>query len=185
MSGEADCVATPSQTAGPFFHIGLPPQRMAAAFTAAERIRVLVTVTDGDGRPVDDALIEVWHTAETSEGAGRDAGARAQAPFARMPTGPDGTCELETVRPGPTPDGRSPGHAPHINVCVFARGLLRQLHTRIYFAGDPALESDAVLALVPEHRRATLLARPDPEAPGRWRFDVRLQEPRETVFFDV
>jgi protocatechuate 3,4-dioxygenase alpha subunit len=70
-------------------------------------------------------------------------------------------------------------------VCIFARGLLRQLHTRIYFEGDPALEHDAVLARVPEPRRRTLLARPDPERPGLWLFDVRLQGDDETVFFDV
>ena len=177
MNDETAGVATPSQTAGPFFHLGLRPQPSGRA---GERIRVLVRVTDGDGRPVDDALIEWWHAAETEENSGPATDSQVAA-FARLPTRDDGTCELETVRPGRTPDGQ----ARHINVCLFARGLLRQLHTRIYFAGDPALESDAVLSLVPEHRRTTLLARPDPAVPGRWLFDVRLQEPHETVFFDI
>jgi protocatechuate 3,4-dioxygenase alpha subunit len=70
-------------------------------------------------------------------------------------------------------------------MCIFGRGLLRQLHTRAYFDGDPALDQDAVLALVPEPRRRTLLARPDPQRADRWLFDVRLQGHDETVFFDV
>ena len=70
-------------------------------------------------------------------------------------------------------------------LCLFARGLLRQLHTRLYFAGDPEVESDAVLSLVPEPRRTTLLARPDPAMPERWVFEIRLQEPQETVFFNI
>lgn len=178
MSDNTDGVATPSQTAGPFFHRGLSPQ---PGGSAGDRIRVLVTVTDGDGRPVDDALIEWWHAVETTKQSGSGPRSQALAAFARLPTRADGTCELETAAPARTPDGQ----APHLNVCLFARGLLRQLHTRIYFAGDPALESDAVLSLVPQPRRATLLARPDPAAAGRWLFDVRLQEPHETVFFDL
>ena len=75
--------------------------------------------------------------------------------------------------------------APHINVLVFARGLLRHLHTRVYFEGDPANAGDPVLALVPEQRRATLLAQPCEGDPGAWCFDIVLQGDRETVFFDV
>jgi protocatechuate 3,4-dioxygenase alpha subunit len=68
---------------------------------------------------------------------------------------------------------------------VFARGMLKQLHTRIYFAGDPANQQDPILALVPAERRPTLLAQPNSSRPGSWRFDVRLQGEDETVFFDV
>ena len=75
--------------------------------------------------------------------------------------------------------------AAHVNVCVFARGLLRHLQTRIYFAGDPAIASDAVVALVPEDRRQTLVAAPDGARADRWIFDLRLQGADETVFFDV
>lgn len=157
MNHETPAAASASQTVGPFFHLGLKPQRSAAHDSAADRVRLAIKVTDGDGRPVDDALVELWTAAE----------------FARMPTGGEGSCELDIVQ------------APHINVCLFARGLLRQLHTRIYFAGDRALASDAVLALVPEHRRNTLLAGRDPQMPGRWLFHIRLQGSEETVFFDV
>ena len=162
MSDDPAWVATPSQTVGPFLHLGLKPHLSQA--TGGDRIRLLIVVTDGDGQPVDDALIEVWPAAG-DPGPG--------AAFARQPTGRDGGCEFELVRPA------------HLNVCLFARGLLRQLHTRIYFAADEAVEPDAVLALVPEPRRSTLLAYPDPDLSERWRFNLRLQGPEETVFFDI
>ena len=73
--------------------------------------------------------------------------------------------------------------AAHIAVCVFARGLLRHLYTRIYFEGDPLLAADPLLSMVPEERRATLLAARSPD--GTWEFIVRLQGDRETVFFDL
>lgn len=186
MRDEHPRVATPSQTVGPFFHGALtaqPSGGMAATFGAGERIRLRVTVTDADGRPVDDAVVELWHTGTVADAAARP-GDSSVAGFGRMPTGADGACEFETVRPARTGSGVGRLQAPHINVCLFARGLLRQLHTRIYFAGDPALDQDAVIALVPEDRRGTLLARRVPEDPARWMFDVRLQGPHETVFFD-
>jgi protocatechuate 3,4-dioxygenase alpha subunit len=89
------------------------------------------------------------------------------------------------VRPAAVPGGAGARQAAHVNVCLFARGLLRQLHTRIYFAGDPALDDDAVLSLVPADRRATLVARRDPSQEDRWVFDLRLQGNDETVFFDL
>jgi protocatechuate 3,4-dioxygenase alpha subunit len=147
-------VASSSQTVGPFFHLGLKAQPPRVAVPA---IRLTVTVTDGDGKAVDDGLVELWNTNS----------------FARLATGSSGSCECEIAR------------ASYINVCFFARGLLRQLHTRIYFAGDPSLASDPVFALVPESRRQTLLACPDPQAQGRWMFHLRLQGPQETVFFDI
>ena len=161
MIDKEPLVATPSQTVGPFFHFGLTAQpngRLVDRLPAGEPISLVIEVTDGDGKPVADAVLEL-----TQSGA-----------FGRMPTGEDGTCEFQTVRP-----------ASHINVCLFARGLLRQLHTRIYFAGEAAVAGDAVLALVPESRRSTLMAIVDAERPATWRFHVRLQGAQETVFFDV
>ncbi|HXH06425.1 MAG TPA: protocatechuate 3,4-dioxygenase subunit alpha [Vicinamibacterales bacterium] len=175
-------VATASQTVGPFFHLGLEPPagtETVGPVSDAERMRIAVSVVDGDGRPVDDALVEIWHMAASGGGAAR------VAHYGRWPTDGEGRCEFETPRPAGTPDGRGGVQAPHINVCLFARGLLRPVYTRIYFAGDPALAGDPVLALVPAGRRDTLMASPDPERPGRWRFDIRLQGPRETVFFDL
>lgn len=170
MSENDPLVATPSQTVGPFFHFSLTPRpngRLVDRLTGAEPVTLVITVTDGDGQPVGDGVVELVQAGV----------------FGRMPTGEDGTCEFETVRPRNV-DGGSDGRAAHIHVCLFARGLLRQVHTRIYFAGDPAIENDPVLALVPEHRRATLMARPDPKRAGRWTFDLRLQGAGETVFFD-
>jgi protocatechuate 3,4-dioxygenase alpha subunit len=174
MSETDPLVATPSQTVGPFFHVGLTREtdaRMAGPL-AGEEIRVLIQVTDGDGRAVADAVIELWQAGAASP----------MSAFGRLPTGEDGRCEFVTVRP--ERDAHAPA-APHINVCLFARGLLRHLHTRLYFDGDPALDGDAVLALVPKERRATLLAVADRAQPGLWRFHVRLQGPGETVFFDA
>lgn len=175
MSDAQRLVATPSQTVGPFFHFALTPLANGQVVGPVEgaRIELLITVTDSDGRTVPDAIVELW---------------QADGPvsaFGRMPTAEDGTCVFTTVRQGSHADAMGPQQAPHINVCLFARGLLRHLHTRIYFAGDPALGADPVLALVPDDRRATLLATPDAADSGRWRFHVRLQGPEETVFFDV
>lgn len=162
-------VATPSQTVGPFFHFGLTPKpngRLVDRLGGGEAITLVIRVTDGDGAPLPDALVEVMQ-----EGA-----------FGRMPTDDDGTCVFESVRPRVS--SNEPGNtSPHVLVCLFARGLLRQLHTRIYFAGDPALDRDPVLALVPHDRRQTLLARPDRADGRRWTFDLRLQGAGETVFF--
>ena len=163
MSDDTDLVATPSQTVGPFFHFGVttPLGRSGAASAGGDRVHVTVSVLDGDGAPLDDALVVFWH--RTSGGGLAECG-RAQ-------TDKTGTCAIETVQP-----------AGHINVCLFARGLLRHLYTRIYFPDSPANDGDPVLALVPAGRRPTLFARPDGH--GHWQFDIHLQGPVETVFFD-
>ena len=75
--------------------------------------------------------------------------------------------------------------APHINVCLFARGILRHLYTRMYFAGDPELDADPILGLVPADRRSTLLASPAEGTSGSWEWTIRLQGDGETVFFDL
>jgi protocatechuate 3,4-dioxygenase alpha subunit len=182
--------ATPSQTVGPFFHFGLAVNaelgRLAGPGTKGTRIRLRIRVTDGDGVPVPDALIELWQAdadgkyapAERPSGDAPD----AFSGFGRLPTDADGTCLFETIHPGVVPDEQGRRQAPHINVCFFARGLLRQVYTRIYFDGDAGLDEDAILALVPVERRQTLVAR---RGDGEWIFDVRLQGDCETVFFDL
>lgn len=183
--GNDPLVATPSQTVGPFFHFALTPDASGGrvCHVTGDPIQLTLRVTDGRGEPVTDAVVEIWQAGQPA--AKPAPGADGVTGFGRLATGADGTCTFETVRPGTVPDGAGGRQAPHINVCLFARGLLRQIHTRIYFAGDPALGADAVLALVPEDRRQTLLARPEGETAGRWRFDIRLQGGEETVFFDV
>lgn len=162
-------VATSSQTVGPFFHFGLTPDGVINAAPLPDgvaRIELRVRVTDGDGQPVPDAAVEIWYAV---------AGKRDEPSlFARLPTAHDGTCTFQLAQPD-----------AHVNVCFFARGLLRQLHTRIYFDGDRRLAQDPALALVAEERRNTLLARQDAARQDRWLFDLRLQGASETVFFDV
>jgi protocatechuate 3,4-dioxygenase alpha subunit len=200
MTGQSDSrrIATASQTVGPFFHFGLARDealgQVASAETAGERIRLRIRVIDGDGVPLPDALIELYQA---------DADGRyAQPPFSgfgRLATDQNGVCSFETIKPGPVSDGRGGLQASHINLCLFARGLLRHVYTRIYFDGDSRLTSDPILALVPVSRRPTLIARLetndaasfDAHAPSgearelTWDFLIRLQGEHETVFFDV
>jgi protocatechuate 3,4-dioxygenase alpha subunit len=183
-------VASPSQTVGPFFHVGPGGTdrlgQMAAPNAAGEHIRLRIRVLDGDGSPVADALIELLQTnaagrySDPSETPGTD----TFAGFGRLGTDETGSCSFDTIKPGPLAanDGRQ--QAPHINVCFHARGLLRHLYTRVYFEGDAGLADDPLLALVPAARRETLLARRTRDD-RVWEFVIRLQGDHETVFFDV
>ncbi len=185
-------VPTPSQTAGPYLHLGLTNKHSVAQVAApdlrGERLRLRCRVLDMDGAPVNDAMIEIWQADQEGRYNHPD---DAPAPdchfygFGRAATDENGKCEFETVRPGRVPGPNNSSQAPHLNVAVFARGILLQLHTRIYFAGDVANDNDPVLALVPADRRETLMARPDPAQPGSWLFDIHLRGAQETVFFDV
>lgn len=182
----ASAIATSSQTLGPFFHFGLTTNlklgKLAPDDAPGERVRVRMRVLDGDGMPLPDAMIEVYQA---------DARGRYGQPgfpgFGRLPTDDNGTCVFETIRPGAVrgPDGRV--EAPHLDLCLFARGLLRHLYTRMYFQGDTSLDEDPFLGLIPAGRRATLLAVCGDEAatPRTWDFVIRLQGDEETVFFDI
>jgi protocatechuate 3,4-dioxygenase, alpha subunit len=183
----------PSQTVGPFFHFSLTANadlgRLVTEKTKGERIRLRFRLLDGDGRPVPDGMIEIWqadasgkysHPADPQK---RDSDPSFRG-FGRLATDAEGACAFETIRPGRVADGQGSTQAPHINVSVFARGLLARLCTRVYFEGDAAQGADPVLALVPEKRRQTLVAKRG-AAPGEWVFDIHLQGAEETVFFDV
>jgi protocatechuate 3,4-dioxygenase, alpha subunit len=186
-----DLTPTPSQTAGPYLHLGLTDRRsvsrVAGEGVKGERAWLTFRVFDEYGVPVPDAVIEVWQA--DSEGNYKhhgDAPVEANfCGFGRLATTDDGSCTFETIKPGrvPGPDGTF--QAPHINVSVLGRGLLKRLSTRVYFTGDSANAKDPVLALVPENRRATLFARIDPARAGGWIFDIHLRGEGETVFFDV
>ena len=182
--------ATPSQTVGPFFDIGLPWEaggHVVAPGTAGA-ITIAGALYDGAGEPVSDGLIETWQ----ADRAGRfadlhDHGGPSTLDgfrgLARCATGDDGSYRIVTVKPGHVPGQSGSLQAPHVDVSVFARGMLRRCVTRMYFADEEqANGSDPVLARVPAARRATLLAR---RADDGYRFDIRLQGPEETVFFDV
>jgi protocatechuate 3,4-dioxygenase alpha subunit len=163
---------TPSQTVGPFFDFCLTPDtRHGRVFPeSVSRLRLTVRVIDGAGSPVPDAIVEIWQACDVP---GREAG------FGRLGTREDGSCEFDTVRPCDPPEG-----AAHINVCLFARGLLRHLHTRLYFADDPRIAQDPVLALVPAPRRWTLIAQRIAAEDPAYVFQIALQGAQETVFFD-
>jgi protocatechuate 3,4-dioxygenase alpha subunit len=179
---EDELVATASQTVGPFFHVYFTAEtlfgKMCAPDAAGQHIRLTCRILDANGLPIPDALIELWQANAVGEYS-------TMSGFGRVATNADGMCAFETVRPGrvPGPNGRL--QAPHINVIVLARGLLRHFHTRIYFAGDAANAEDAALALVPEQRRSTLLAQPNREQSGSWEFEIHLSGEHETVFFDI
>jgi protocatechuate 3,4-dioxygenase alpha subunit len=164
-----ELIPTPSQTIGPFFHLCLLPQTDLGSLKG-ERIRLVCRIFDGDGTPVNDAMIEIWQADAAGE-YGR---------FGRFCTNDDGVSVFDAVKPG-----RVEGQAPHVNVMIFARGLLKQLYTRIYFDGESSNASDPVLALVPQDRGGTLMAHPNPDDPSVWNFDIRLCADCETVFFDV
>jgi protocatechuate 3,4-dioxygenase alpha subunit len=175
---------TPSQTVGPFFNIGLPGDQADLVDPGSDAaIRLWGLVTDGEGEPVPDAMVEIWQAGpDGRHDHPEDAPGSGFRGFGRAETGDDGRYEFVTVKPGRVPAPAGGLQAPHVSVSVFARGLLKRLATRAYFA-DEDTEGDPVLAGVEEDRRHTLAATADGE--GGYRFDIRLQGDEETVFFDV
>ncbi|WP_150239701.1 protocatechuate 3,4-dioxygenase subunit alpha [Nocardiopsis quinghaiensis] len=181
---------TPAQTVGPYLHIGLPwpdgPYAVAEGTPGAVWIRG--TVYDGAGEVVPDAVIETWQAdpdgrfdhPDDPRGARSYPGFRA---FGRCPTDADGGYGILTLKPGAVP-GPHGDQAPHIDVSVFARGMLNRVVTRLYFPEEEAANAaDPVLAGIEDPQaRATLVARREGEG---YRFDVRLQGEGETVFFDI
>jgi protocatechuate 3,4-dioxygenase, alpha subunit len=179
---------TPSQTVGPYFAIGLTWED--GPFVVPEgtegAIWIRGRVTDGEGEPVPDAVIETWqadpdgrfdHPDDPRGPSGSDFRA-----FGRTGTDAGGEFAILTLKPGPVPGPNGTMQAPHIDVSVFARGLLNRCVTRIYFADEAeANANDPVLAGVPEDRRATLVAERTGDG---YRLDVRLQGEDETVFFE-
>jgi protocatechuate 3,4-dioxygenase alpha subunit len=183
---------TSSQTVGPYLHIGLTwlnTDDLVAPGVAGDPITIEGRVTDGDGVAVFDAVVEVWQ----ANAAGRyahpeDKGnvplEKSWRGFGRIPTDGEGRFRFRTVKPGRVPAPGGGLQAPHINVSIFMRGMLKQVVTRIYFADDPANAEDPVLQSVPPARRPTLLAATQPGNPAALVWNVRLQGEGETVFFD-
>ena len=189
----AKLTTTPGQTVGPFFALGLDRPEwadMTRHNPDGERIVIEGQVRDGDGAPVPDALIELWQ----ANAAGRydhvvdeQADKKIDANFhgyGRVATDSGGRFRVMTIKPGPVPGRGNALQAPHINVAFFARGLLRQLHTRIYFADEPANAGDPLLAGIEDDGiRQTLIARRGDG--GIYRFDFVLQGKDETAFLDI
>lgn len=174
---------TPSQTVGPFYGFGLPydggPDLVPAWHPQAISLRG--TVYDGEGTPIPDALVEIWQAGPDGAPVTGAAGALRRASgefsgFGRCPVDPAGRFAFSTLRPGSVD-----GAAPYIAVLVFARGLLKPVATRAYFPEEEAANgADPALSAVDADRRGTLIATPDGDR--AYRFDVRLQGERETVF---
>ena len=179
------------QTVGPFFAVALRTRalmQMVRDETRGERITIEGVLLDGAGSPMPDGLIEIWQADADGRYAHPDdpRGAEADPSFSGYGwrhTNEDGGFRFDTIKPGAveTLDGRM--QAPHIMVSVMGRGILTRFITRLYFEGDAANDRDPILALVPAPRRDTLIARRTGE--GCYRFDIRIQGPGETVFFDV
>jgi protocatechuate 3,4-dioxygenase, alpha subunit len=196
---------TPSQTVGPFFAMRLPwpdgpfvvPEGTPGAVTIVGRMY------DGAGNVIPDGLVETWQADPAGRFAHPDdprgpsaAGYQSFRGFGRCPTAPDGSYRIVTLKPGPLPalDDQQITEAPHLDVSVFARGLLDRLVTRLYFPEETAAnDADPVLRSINDpRRRETLIARAEPADPAAptgpgtvLRFDIRLQGDGETVFFDV
>jgi|TARA_B110000908_G_scaffold54492_1_gene66379 protocatechuate 3,4-dioxygenase alpha subunit len=195
---------TPSQTAGPYVHIGLAPG--AAGFETyeqefgwditgpnakGERIRVEGLVIDGTGSPIKDVMLEVWQANADGnyahpEGGPVEEGFRG---WGRVLTDFEtGEWAFETVKPGATKGREGALMAPHINLWIVARGINVGLNTRMYFDDEAdANAKDGVMSLVEwENRRGTLVAtRSLRDDQIIYRFDIRVQGDGETVFFDI
>ena len=182
---------TPSQTAGPFVSLGTA--WLADAGTVGETdpsaIVVAGSVLDGDERPVTDAMLEFWQAG--ASGASSVGSSQSWSGLARALSGPDGRYRLVTVKPPALPGPQLQLQAPHIDVSIFARGLLQRLVTRIYFSDEEANQADPVLAGLasPDLRSRLVAQRSNADDPGSangaptYLFDVHLQGDRETVFF--
>jgi protocatechuate 3,4-dioxygenase alpha subunit len=184
---------TPSQTVGPYFHIGTDDGFIRGELVAPDRedaVRIFGTVRDGEGAPINDSMIEIWqanavgryaHPEDVREDLPLEEGFDG---FGRTHTDADGRYQFVTVKPGRVPGLNGGMQAPHVEVSVFARGLLKRLVTRIYFPDEAdANEADPLLSSIEDAAaRAALVAVADD---GGLRFDINLQGDRETTFFAV
>jgi len=196
---------TPSQTAGPYVHIGLVPSAaglqtrtqenlhvVAGPQTEGEAIKLELNLWDGGGAPIVDAVVEVWQ----ADGKGRyrhplDPRSSEIASdfrgFGRAASDlKSGYYVFETVKPGRVENIDGKLMAPHISLTLFARGMNLQLNTRVYFADESSNDEDPILAMVPPPRRRTMIAeRKDGGGTPTYALDIHCQGPKETVFFDV
>jgi protocatechuate 3,4-dioxygenase alpha subunit len=184
-------LTTPSQTVGPYLKIGFLPlviDAIAPDGTPGERITVRGRMSDGEAKPINDSVLEVWQADAQGKYAHPEDGQKAIASnafrgFGRILTDAGGAFHFTTIKPGSVagPDGTR--QAPHLAVTLFMRGMQRHLFTRMYFPDEPLNATDPVLRHVPADRRGTLVA---VVAPGKSivEWNIVSQGPVETVFFD-
>jgi protocatechuate 3,4-dioxygenase alpha subunit len=186
-------IPTPSQTVGPFLHLGLTwlnTTDLARNASAGERIVIAGSVLDADGQPIPDAMLEVWQAnADGKYAHPDDTQAKKIDPgfsgYGRIPTAKDGRFRFVTIKPGATPGPGNMLQAPHIVVALFMRGMLKHLTTRIYFSDEAAANNaDPILGRIEEPaRRHTLLAKRAANS-AEYCWDIIMQGKDETIFFD-
>jgi protocatechuate 3,4-dioxygenase alpha subunit len=191
--------ATTSQTVGPYFKIGLSwlyRDSLLGEGVSGERVTIQGRVFDGDGVPVPDAILEVWQAnASGKYNHPEDTQDKPLEPgftgFARVPVNAEGAFRFPTIKPGPVPGPDGKEQAPHLQVSIFMRGVLRRMVTRIYFPDEPRNGADLILNLVEAARRSTLIAKKITQKSTKetgsttLEWNVILQGPEETVFFDL
>jgi len=193
---------TPSQTVGPFFHYGLMYDENGARVslmdemlvtdeTKGQRILIKGQVTDGNGDPIPDAMLEIWQADANGIYNDPQDPNQAQADtnfrgFGRAATNQDGIFTFKTIKPGVVAYDESTNQAPHVNVRIFARGMLIHIYTRLYFSDEQdANADDPVLNLVPVERRDTLIAlKENNDDLPTYCFNISMQGNNETVFFE-
>jgi protocatechuate 3,4-dioxygenase alpha subunit len=194
---------SPSQTAGPYVHIGCTPnfvgiggiypqdlgRTMVNARTKGERIVVTGIAYDGGGEPLRDALFEIWQAdARGLYNSPSESRGKADPDFSGWGRQPadlkSGEFRFETIKPGPVKRGDGTIEAPHLTFWIAARGINIGLQTRMYFPDEAAANEmcPVLSAVMPARRRPTLIAR---SIEGGYRFDIRIQGGEETVFFDL
>ena len=191
-SVETSPPATASQTVGPFFHLGvahLQRNNLVTEGTAGELVIIRGRVFDGDGNAVPDAMVEIWQ----ADSAGRYLSEISQQTpasqfqgFGRVETDDSGEFSFTTIKPGRVPYLDGSLQAPHVVVTLFSRGLLKPLHTRVYFPDEPGNAEDPVLKLIPRERQQTLIARRSGASGAKnvLEWNIAMQGEGETVFFD-
>src|SRR5271154_6624087 len=185
--------ATTSQTVGPFFKIGLEwlnRDNLIGEGVSGDRVTIQGRIFDGEGVPVPDAIVEIWQAnahgkyahPEDTQDKPLEPGFRG---YGRVTASSDGLFRFATIKPGPVPGPSGTEQAPHLAISIFMRGLLKRLVTRMYFPDDARNESDPILNLVDPARRSTLIANTTAGSRGALEWNVVLQGPGETVFFDM
>jgi protocatechuate 3,4-dioxygenase, alpha subunit len=183
-------LTTPSQTVGPYLRIGFLPlviDTIAPAGVPGERVTIRGRMSDGDGKPINDGVLEIWQADAQGKYAHPEhdpqgIAANAFRGFGRILTDASGAFHFNTIKPGPVEGAEGSRQAPHLVVTIFMRGMLKHLITRMYFPGEALNETDAVLQRVPPDRRRTLVATTTGGATLEW--DIVSQGAAETVFFD-